>query len=380
MKTKNLIISVFILGFVFTLVLSPSIDFAQDEKIEKEKAEEKFTIPPEVKLVLAQGLTQRQGRQDIPFLIIKHLYLPAQENIHSIFLFKMKNASLGFASQAFALVEKKPEKEKTVKKEEKEKKETAEEETPPAAQTETPPIRLRANLNVFLQFHRLEKKEPVEVFKEVYIPLDLQAESTSYNPEKEEVYSTAYPLPPGNYLMAMAITSIDLHKIGTLYYEFSLPDMKSFTENLDTTPIFFAQEIKRMASPELTAEVHKDFFTFSVLQVEPKIENIFSPGENLDIFYFIFGAQPNEEGNYDIEVNYEVLKEEESVIRFESQTYNFPFISQLLPMKRAVTMKSKDEEKQEKKDLEPGIYTFSLKIKDNVTGKTLDKSIDFEIK
>jgi hypothetical protein len=49
-------------------------------------------------------------------------------------------------------------------------------------------------------------------------------------------------------------------------------------------------------------------------------------------------------------------------------------------MKRTVTIKSKDEEKQEKKDLEPGTYTFSLKIKDNVTGKTLDKSIDFEIK
>ena len=380
MKTKNLIISVFILGFVFTLAFSPSIDFAQEEKIEKEKAEEKFTIPPEVKLVLAQGLTQRQGRQDIPFFIIKHLYLPAQENIHSIFLFKMKNASLGFAPQAFSLVEKKPEEEKDVKKEEKEKEETAEEETPPATQTETPPVRLRANLNVFLQFHRLEKKEPVEVFKEVYIPLDLQAESTSYDPEKEEVYSTAYPLPPGDYMMAMAITSIDLQKIGTLYYEFSLPDVRSFTENLDTTPIFFAQKIKRMASPELTAEVHKDFFTFSVLQVEPKIENVFSPGENLDIFYFIFGAQPNEEGNYDIEVNYEVLKEEENVIRFASTAYNFPFISQLLPMKRSVTIKSKDEEKQEKKDLEPGTYTFSLKIKDNVTGKTLDKSIDFEIK
>jgi hypothetical protein len=380
MKTKNIIISVFILGFVFTSVLSPSIDFAQEEQVEKEKPEEKIMIPPEVKLVLTQGLAQRQGRQDIPFLIIKHLYLPAKENMHSIFLFRMKNASLGFAPQAFALVEKKPEEETDVKKEEKEKEETEEETAQPVVQAEPPPTRLRANLNVFLQFHRLEKKEPVEVLKEVYIPLDLQAESTSYDPEKEEVYSTAYPLPPGDYMMAMAITSIDLLKIGTLYYEFSLPDVRSFTENLETTPIFFAQEIKRMTSPELTAEVHKDFFTFSVLQIEPKIENVFSTGEGLDIFYFIFGTQPNEEGNYNIEANYEVLKEEESVIRFQSQAYNFPLVSQVLPMKTRVIIKSEGEEKREDKDLEPGIYTFSLKIKDNVTGKSLDKSIDFEIK
>lgn len=379
MKTKNLIISVFILGFVFTSALSPSIDFAQEEQVEKEESEERILIPPEVKLVLAQGLAQRQGRQDIPFLIVKHLYLPAKENMHSIFLFKMKNASLGFAPQAFAFVEKEPEEGKDVKKEEKEKEETAER-TPPAVQAEPPPARLRANLNVFLQFHRLEKKEPVEVFKEVYIPLDLQAESTSYDPEKEEVYSTAYPLPPGDYMMAMAITSIDLLKIGTLYYEFSLPDVRSFTENLETTPIFFAREIERMTAPELTAEVHKDFFTFSVLHIEPKIENVFSIGEGLDIFYFIFGTQPNEEGNYNIEATYEVLKEEESVIRFQSQPYNFPLVSQVLPMKTRVIIKSEGEEKKEDKDLGPGIYTFSLKIKDNVTGKTLDKSIDFEIK
>ncbi len=379
MKTKNLIISVFILGFVFTSSLSPSVDFAQEEQEEKEKAEEKIMIPAEVKIVLAQGLAQRQARQDIPFLIIKHLYLPAKENIHSIFLFKMKNASLGFAPQAFALVEKKPEEEKVVK-EEKEKEETVEEKTPPVTQTEPPPVRLMANLNVFLQFHRLENKEPVEVFKEVYIPLNLQEESTSYDPEIEEVYSTAYPLPPGDYVMAMAITSIDLQKIGTLYHEFSLPDVRSFTENLETTPIFFAREIKRMDSPELTAEVHKDFFTFSVLQIEPKIENVFSPGESLDIFYFILGTQPNEAGNYDIEVNYEVLKEQECIIRFAGTTYNFPLVSQILPMKAKVIIKSEGEEKREDRDLEPGIYTFALKIKDNNTGKSLDKNINFEIK
>ena len=49
-------------------------------------------------------------------------------------------------------------------------------------------------------------------------------------------------------------------------------------------------------------------------------------------------------------------------------------------MRTTVIIKSEAEEKREQRDLEPGIYTFSLKIKDNVTGKTLDKSIGFEIK
>jgi hypothetical protein len=368
MKAKNFITHLVFLMFVFCLFFSLST-FAAQKKKNKTQAEEQIRIPKEVKVVLQEGLAQRQGRLDIPFSFVKHLYLPAQANMHSVFFFKMKNGDLGFASQAIAPVEKKAEEAEEEKKE-----------TPPASETEAPPDLLLASLNVFLQFHRLQEKKPVEVINEVYIPVNIQVESTSYDPEKEEIYSTAYPLPPGDYLLAMAVTSLDLEKIGTNYYEFSLPNASLFTDILETTPIFFLEDFKQMDSPETTAEVHKDFFTYSVLHLKPKIENVFSQGENLDVFFFIFGAQPNEEGSYAIEINYEVYKKEEKVIRFEAITCLSPLISQPLPMKRTFVIKSEEGEKREKKDLEPGNYTLSIKIKDNVTEKTSDKNIDFEIK
>lgn len=372
MKLKIFITLFVLLVFTFFLFLSPSPVTAQEKKKEAQ-AEEQIRIPKEVKVVLQEGLAQRQSRLDLPFTFIKHLYLPAQVNLHSVFFFKMKNVDLGFVPQAFAVVEQKTEEEAATEEEEKK-------EAPPASETEAPPVLLQASLNVFLQFYRLEEKKPLEAFKEVYIPIKLQVESTSYDPEKEEIYSTSYPLPPGDYLLAMAVTSLDLQKIGTCYYEFSLPDMNTFTDKLEITPLFSVKNFSQMDAPETTAEVHKNFFTYSVLQIEPKIENVFSQGESLDVLFYVFGAQPNEEGNWDIAVNYEVFKGEERVIRFEDISYPSPLISQPLPMKKTFVIKSEEGEKKERKDLDPGQYTLSIEIKDNVTGKALDKKYDFEIK
>lgn len=367
MKIKNLLITVLSLGLIFNLAFPPSSAAQEKEKEEKAQESEKTIIPEEVKLVFKEGIATQKEHLGIPFTIIKHLYLPAQQNLHTIFLFRVKNVDLGF----FPVV--------PIPESPEEKKEEEEEKTLPP-ETESPPIKLQANSHVFLQFNKLENNIPGEILKEVYIPINLEVESSSYEPDKEELYTTGYPLPPGNYLMSMAITSRDLKKIGARYFEFSLPEQASFTDRLETTPIFLAKNIKGMDSPETTSEVHKGFFTYSILQVEPNIENIFSLGEKFDVFYYIFGAQPGESGKYNIEANYEVLKGEEKVIRYGQATYEAPIVIQPIPLKKTVIIKSETEgEKKEEQNLEPGKYTFSINVIDNISGNSINKKIDFEI-
>ncbi len=254
MKIRNLITPVFVLGFILSLLLIPCL--AAQEKKQEEKAQESkpVFIPQEVKSAFEEGIKTRQVRLDIPFTIIKYLFLPAQENMHSIFLFKVKNVDLGFYPIA-------PTPEITEKKEQKE------EETEAPPESEIVPAKLQSNSRIFLQFNKLEGNEPGEVVKEIYIPVNFQVESSSYEPDKEELYTTAYPLPPGNYIISMAITSLNYEKIGTQYFEFSLPNPFSFTDSLETTPLFFVQNVKRMDSAELQPEIHKDFFTWSILQI-----------------------------------------------------------------------------------------------------------------
>jgi len=89
---------------------------------------------------------------------------------------------------------------------------------------------------------------------------------------------------------------------------------------------------------------------------------------------------PTEEGKFDIDVNYEVFKGEERVIQYATAHYDAPIISQPLPMKKTVVIKSEEGEKKEQRDLEPGNYTLHISIEDKVSGNSVKKSIDFDVK
>jgi len=365
MKFKKVIIPLFLFGFILSLVFAPAAIAKKDKKDQEQKV---IIIPKEVKDVFQEGLSTKEARLDIPFTIKKHLYLPARENLHSIFLFTLKNEDLGFAP-----LEVPSEPQAQEKKEEE-------------AQSvfEETPAKLRANAHVFLQFNKLEGDTPGELIKEVYIPVNMEIDEATYIPDEEGLYSTAYPLPPGDYILSMGITSRNLDKIGAQYFSFTLPAAASFVEELETTPIFFCKNIERISAPETKVEIHKGFFTYSVLKIEPNMDNTFSPGDTLDILFFIFGTQPDDAGKFSIEINYEVLKGEEKVIRYAPQGYESPIVSQPLPMKKTVIIKTtkgeETTERKEQRDLEPGSYTLSLNIKDNISGKSLEKLIDFEVK
>ncbi len=367
MKIRNLITPVFVLGFILSLLLLPCLTAQEKKQEEKTQESRPVFIPQEVKSIFEDGIKTRQARLDIPFTIIKHLFLPARENMHSIFLFKVKNVDLGF--YPIAPAPERPEK--------KEQKEEAKETLP---ESEIVPAKLQSNSRIFLQFNKLEGNEPGEVVKEIYIPVNFQVESSSYEPDKEELYTTAYPLPPGNYILSMAITSLNYEIIGTQYFEFSLPNLFSFTDGLDTTPLFFVQNVKSMDSAELQPEIHKDFFTWSILQIKTNLERILSPGEFFELFFYIFGVQASEDGKYNIEVKYEVLKGEEKVIRFAPGIYDLPLVSQPLRLKQTLAIKSEEGERNETQDLEPGKYTLSIKITDKVSGKSVTKTMDFDVK
>jgi hypothetical protein len=338
----------------------------KDKKKEQAQQQEKIFIPKEIKTLIQEGLAARQGRQDIPVNIFQSLYLPARENFQVVFFMNIKNSALGFAPATAQPAEPKAEK--------KGPQETQETPAPPAAET------LQASFNVFLQFNRLNEAGVPDVFKEVYVPANILVPAAGFDPEKEDLYSVGYPLPFGHYILAAALTSLDLQKIGISYHEFTIPDPASFTKSLDTTPVFFVKQMDQMESVEQRTIFHRGAFTYSVLKVVPNLGKIFHPGENLDIFFFIFGAQPNASQQYEIEINFEVKKGEESSIKWSGQVYNSPLISQPLPMKQTVKIKKGDEpERTEQRDLPAGSYKLVINMLDKVSQRTGVQTVDFTV-
>jgi hypothetical protein len=226
----------------------------------------------------------------------------------------------------------------------------------------------------------MENGVPTKTVREIYVPALLQADSATYDPEAEEWYSTGYPLPAGNYLLAMALSSPDLKKVGVGYFEFSLLNAASLQGTLETTPLFFVKKMDQMQAPETRTAVHKGCFMYSVLQIVPNVESIVAPGESIEILYYVFGAKPNDQQKNDIEVAYEVKQADKTAIKWAVQTYDFALVSQPLPLKQTVLIKNDQGEKQETRDLAAGKYTLVIRIKDKIGGSTIEKTLDFEVK
>lgn len=330
-----------------------------------QKSQELGNIPKEVKEDIQEGLASRQGRQDIRASMVNSFYFPARDNsLHSVFFLKIVNSDLGYAPAAASSVET-----------------MGAEKGPQEIPAQEVAADLEANFNVFLQFNRLDNNGVPQPVREVYIPAKIRVPAAELDLEKEDLYSVGVPLAPGDYIAAIALTSIDLQKVGIAYYELSLPDFASFGTSLETTPIFFVKQMERMEEgPEQYITFHRECFTYSYLKVVPNLDRVFSVGENLDIFFFVLGAQPNASATNEIEVNFEVKKDEEMQIKFTPQNYDSFVISQPLPMKQTVKIKKGEEERIEQRDLPAGNYTLVIDILDKISKKTTVKSIDFEVK
>jgi hypothetical protein len=366
MKAKNLFIPMLVAGVLFSLFMPLSAAHQKDKEKPAAPSQQKVFIPKEVNAVLQEGLATKQGRQDIPVSIFHSLYLPAQQNFQIIFFMNIKNSALGYGPPS--AISSRGEKPKG--------KPAQESEAALATQANL----LEAKFNVFVQFSRLEEDSEPKVANEVYVPTTIQVEEAAFDSEREDIYSFGYPLPTGRYVLALAVTSLDLQKIGTAYYEFTLPDASTFSKALDTTPVFFVKSLEQTEAPETKTVIHKGYFTYSVLKIIPNIDKVFAVGDNLDIFFFIYGLQQNEQQQNNIEVNFEVKKGEETAVRWAPQTYNSALISQPLPLKQTLIIKSQAGEKTEQRDLGPGKYTLVIAAQDKVSGNSVTKTVDFEVK
>ncbi len=342
------------------------------------KPQEKVFIPKEIKAILQEGLATKQGRQDIPFTILKDFYFPTQsENLQTEFLFQATNESLGYVAPSAAAPAQKPKEKQT------------------AAAEQTPAGMLAANLNVFLQFLLPNETGTPTIYREVYLPVSLHTESAGYDAQKVQWYSVGYLLPPGKYTLAMAVTSKDLKKVGVSYFDFTLPGPDAYKDGLLTTPMFFIEKMDQMQAPETRAMVHQGMFTYSVLQIVPSIDNVLKVGEQVEMFFYVFGTKPKPieppkageqpqaglQPGYDLEVNYEVQKEDGSAaVKWAPQTYTYPIIDQPLPLKQTVKISDGKTERTEQRDLAAGKYVMVINIKDKISNLTTVAKLPFEIK
>ncbi len=304
----------------------------------------RLPIPKEVGMVMSESLKTKQARLDIPFEVFKSLILPARDGIHSVFFFKAKNADLGFASDAIT-------------------------------------GKMKAQFNAYALINKVENGVPTVIAAGMAMPTTLEADAAGFDPGKEEWYSFGVALFPGDYNLTLALTP-DNKKIGIQHYEFKLPDPKTYTAAIDTTPLFFTSETKRVEAAEMNPLIHKGWFAWSILQMTPLLDNAIPLGKTLNIFFFIFGCQPAPGSTkYNLEAKFEVYQGDKIQINWAPGQFDSPLITLDLPLKQTLQTKEGDKVvKTEQRDLPPGTYTFVAKITDKTTGLAVEKRTDFTVK
>jgi len=347
-------------GFILSLIarLGSAAPVAVPDKNDQDKKEavqEKFIIPKEVKSVMEAGLAARQPmKTDIPFTVSETVVMPGpQQVIYIYLLLKVKNADMGYTLAPAPVV------------------------TDPTAAL--PPAKLQAKGHVFVQLYKVENGNAGPLVKEIYMPATFESDANGYDPETVGWYSFGYPLPPGNYLAAIALASEDLSKGGIQYCEFSLPDPAGFNDKLETSTILFMKDFRQVEAPETQAEFHRGLLAWSVARITPNLTKTFKVGESLDLFFFIYGARPDNAGKFDVQIDFEVLQGDKAQIRFAPGQFTSPLISLPLPLKQTLEIRTGDKVETKEQDLPAGSYILIAKITDKVSGLKGEKKIEFTV-
>jgi hypothetical protein len=383
MKALRLVVLGLILIFslsLFNVFAQATPGQKQEPKKQEAKPPLKSMIPKEIKAIIQEGLATRQGRQDIPFTIFKYMAFPAKDGMYTVIFFKAKNADFGYAAPVPTAPQGKQ------------------------AQPAAPPAgTLEARFAMVLEFFQADEAGALKVSGERSIPVTLQTDSAGYDPAKEEWYALTVGLPYGKYTIAMLLAPVDpkkgtadIKKVGVGYYDITLPGVETYQSAIDTTPVFYAKDIQQMNSYEPKPVVHRGLFTYSVLQIVPNIDNVVTAEDKsqIEVFCIVLGAKPKEESpaqsaaqpqrqTNDIEVNYEVQKGDgAAVIKWQSQTYASPLIDQPLPLKqtKVTTDQATGKQSTSQSDLAPGKYQLVVKVKDKVSGFTVEKKVPLEVK
>jgi photosystem II stability/assembly factor-like uncharacterized protein len=347
-------------------------------------------IPPEIKSVMQAGLATRQGPQDIPFTIFRYLFFPTKDNLravilfspsgrilvnlpphqdrlaptkeslHAVLFFEAKNSDLGFVAKA--------------------------QDSSPQEQAPPSPAKVHvANLDIFIEFRQTDASGTSTVVREVYVPVYIEEDSMSYDPDKENWYSVGYTLRPGKYTVVMAVTRNDLKDIGVGYFDIDLPGPESYHAALETTPVFFIRELNDLKEPDWVTLLYKGMFKWSTLQVVPNIDNVVTAGEALRVAYYVLGAKPKAESDrqaeYDIEAVYEVQEENGQVaISWIARDNKIAGIDQVLPLKQTLKIEDDSGVREEQRDLTAGKYNLVITVKDKFSGATVEKKVPFEVR
>ena len=309
----------------------------------------KASMPKEVAALIQEGLATRQGRQDIPFNLFKQFILPAKDgNFYPVFCFKAKNGDLGYAPSASGSGE------------------------------------METTINVFLQFFQAGETSLLKPSVGGKFLAVLKSEAAGYDPEKEDWYSFGRAMSPGQYTLAMVLTTPDMKKMSVAYCDVSLPTAETYQAALWLTEPLIVKTLEQVESDQRLT-IHRGYLVWGAMKVVANMTGGIASGENLEVLFFVLGAAVKDPAAVrpvnDLEVNFEVQGEDgKAAIKWAPAAFEAYLVNQQLPLVQTLQIKDDKGERTEKRPLSAGKYVLLANVTDKVSGLKGQTKVGFEVK
>jgi len=168
-------------------------------------------------------------------------------------------------------------------------------------------------------------------------------------------------------------------KVGVLKQRVEVPDFQN--GELNTSSILVTDTVNILSAPISADESRERPFVFGAQELVPAADDVFLQNEELSIFFQVYSAGLDQAGKPNIVMEYEFHKKEGEGEKFFNKTNpqaisaeNLPpqFDPTKFPVPGGITVPLTS--------FAVGQYRLAIKITDKVSGKVLDRDVNFEVK
>ncbi len=196
--------------------------------------------------------------------------------------------------------------------------------------------------------------------------------TSSYTPEALEagltaksVYQKNLVLAPGNYKIDLVVRDVRSGKTDVIHQGFVVP--KYPEGELSTSTLVLASRLEPIEGRLPTGQ-----FVFGSLKVIPNATGVFKADQTMGVYMQVYNVAIDQASlRPSLDIEYTITQKDKEVARIKEDGSNSlsTLNSQQVTLARLIPLK----------DLKPGFYNLSVRITDNVVGKTIIRSETFEI-
>ncbi len=181
--------------------------------------------------------------------------------------------------------------------------------------------------------------------------------------KQKSIYQRQVMLPPGTYVVDLVIRDVNSGRTGVVHHGFQVP--KYAEGQLSTSSLMVAERIE-----PLQGRLAAGPFVLGNLKVRPNVNGIFAQGDPIGLYLQIYNPSIDQTTlRPAVEVEYVLLREGREVLRLPEDGQNglTRFLTQQITLARVIPSDS----------LPPGAYTVKIRIRDQVSGQTIEPTATF---